>query len=315
MAPSLITSYAVYSAGADSSTLSTPSFTPSNGEIIIVHLMTWDTAHGMNAPTGGAQTYSAIGTAAPGGFNGWCAVYAATVSGSPGSMQVSATTDGTSTRHTMIVERWAGAQLAVSPATNATKNGSGSTTATTTLTTAADNSAVSWCMVDVASRDPAASAYVTTSGTVTQDGLYDGHVGSNSVHYSAYQTAATAGSQTFGITNSSNLTWVAVGVEILAGITAVSSADTGSGADAATLAATITATDTASTTEATALTAALSGADVATGRDSGITDAPIASITVSAGGPQRAWAAGSPGPTWATDPLQRAWAAGSPQRG
>lgn len=265
--PSLVASYPVYSAGADTSTLTTSAFTPSNGEVLVVKLTTWDTAAGMSAPTGGTQTYTAVNTAAPGGFNGWAAVYVATVSGSPGSMTVSsACATTTSTRHSMVVERWSGAQVDATPATNATKSGSGSTTATTTLTSTAADSVVSWCMVDLASRDPAAGAYVTTSGTVTQDGLYDGHAGANSVQYFAYQTAATAGSQTFGVTNASNLTWVAVGVEVKSSATAwtgsATSTATASTTAAAGLSAVGSATDT--TTAATTATAALTASASAT---------------------------------------------------
>jgi hypothetical protein len=217
LAPTLIASYAVYSASADNTTLTTSSFTPANGEIIIVKAATWSTSDGMSTPTGGSQTYSNIGTAAPGGFNAWCGLWACTVSGSPGSMAVScAPATGSNTRHSMVVERWSGAALAGSPATNATKTGSG-TTATTSLTSTANNSIVSWVLADENSRDPGGSSYVSTSGTPAQDGLYDGHVGSNSVQYFAYQDAATAGSQTFGVTNASALAWVAVGVEILSG--------------------------------------------------------------------------------------------------
>lgn len=211
MAPSLITHYEVYSAAADQTTLTTPSFTPSNGEVIVVKLTTWDTANGMNAPAGGTQTYSLINTAAPGGFNGWCAIYTATISGSPGAMTISsAVATAVNTRHSMVVERWSSATLAGSPATNSVKSGTG-TTATTTLTSVGTNSVVSWCMVDENSRDPAGSTYASSA---TQDGLFDGHVGSNSVQYFAYQSAASPGTQTFGVSNASSLAWTAVGVEV-----------------------------------------------------------------------------------------------------
>lgn len=233
----VINTYVVPSAGTDNTTLTTPSFTPSAGEILVIELMTWDTANGMSAPTesSSTQTIQHIQTAAPGGFNGWAGTWVCKVTGSPGSITVSsAPATGANTRHLMVVKRLSGANLAATPATNATVNGSGSTTASTTLTTTAADSWISWCMVDENARDPASSTYISTSGTPTQDGLYDGHVGSNSVQYSVHQTAPTAGSNTFGLTNSiGNVTWVAVGVEILAEVaTPVSGSDTGTGTDA-----------------------------------------------------------------------------------
>jgi hypothetical protein len=215
MAPSLIASYAVYSAAADNTTLTTPSFSPNPGEVIVVKGATWDTANGLAAPTDSASalTWTHVNTGAPGGFNGWGGVWGATVGSAPGSITISvAPATSSNTRHSIVVERWGSAKLAASPATNSTVSGSGAT-ASTTLTTTAANSVVSWCMVDEQSNDPANSTYLSSA---TQDGLYDGHVGGNSVQYFAYQSAPSAGAQTFGITNTGTVKWVTVGVEILA---------------------------------------------------------------------------------------------------
>ena len=215
MSPTLIASYAVYSAAADNTTLTTSSFTPSNGEIIVVKAATWAAADGMSTPTGGGQTYTNTNAHTPGGFNCWTGIWVATVSGTPGSMSVScAPATANNTRHSMVVERWGNATLAATPATNDVISDIG-TSATTTLTTTAANSVVSWVLGDENSVDPASTSYVTSSATPTQDGLYDGHIGTQSVHYFAYQSAASAGSQTFGISSASNIRWMAMGVEIL----------------------------------------------------------------------------------------------------
>lgn len=216
MAPSLIASYAVLSAGTDTSTLTTPSFSSSAGEVIVVKATTYDTANGMATPTDSASalTWTHVNTAAPGGFNGWAGLWATTVGTAPGSITIScAPATGTATRHSMVVERWHAAKLATTPATNGTVSGSG-TTASVGITTTGALSVVSWCMTDEGSNDPANTAYLSSA---TQDGLYDGHVGSNSVQYFAYQSANVAGSQTFGITNTGTVKWAAVGVEILNG--------------------------------------------------------------------------------------------------
>ena len=210
--PTLIASYAVYSAGVDTSALTTPSFTPSNGEVIVVKLATWDASNPMGAVSGGGQTYTTRVTGPTSGFNGWVRVVTAVISGSPGSMTITAAGTATNSRHSMVVERWSG-QLAGSPAVNSTTFGSGAPSAN--ITTAAAGSAVSWVSVDVASQDPATKAY-RLSGT--EDGLFDGHVGSNSVHYFAYAGSGTgvgaAGTYAMGLSAPGSQTWVLAGIEI-----------------------------------------------------------------------------------------------------
>lgn len=215
MAPSLITHYEVYSAGADTTTLTTPAFTPSNGEVLVVKLATWDTANGMAAPTGGSQTYQPTpGAVAPGGFNGWVGIWVTTVSGSPGSMTVSsAPATGTASRHTMVVERWSSAQLAATPASS---NGTGNQTLPSlSLTTTGANSVISWAISDAQSSNPATRAYLLSG---VEDGLFDGHVAADGVFYFAYSGSSavtSSGSYTYGMTAPSQI-WVMAGVEIQA---------------------------------------------------------------------------------------------------
>jgi hypothetical protein len=211
--PTLVTSYFAQSpTGGDTSTLSTPAFTPSNGEIIVVKAATWDTGTPSGTPSGGGLTYSRKATAAPGGFAGYCTIFTSVVSGSPGSMSVTLSAPGSSCYHSMVVERWSGAQVAASPASNATIHG-GSGEPSVTITTTAANSIITWANVDENSRDPATRAYLSSA---TEDGLADGHVGTSSVHYYAYQTAAAAGSQTVGMSAPLNQNWTIIGIEILA---------------------------------------------------------------------------------------------------
>jgi hypothetical protein len=225
---SLIASYQVLSGGANSNTLTTPSFTPANGEVIVVKMATWDTTVTMT-PSGGGQTYTARKTAAPGGFACWCAVHTATVSGSPGAMTVSATVTASS-YHSMVVERWSNAALAATPASNVTINGSaggsGVTTPTSDLTTTAPNSIVSWVSADVNAINPATRAYRLSA---TEDGIYDGSGGSNSVQYHAYASVASAGTVVIGMTAPTGQNWVLAGIEILdnSGGTAVNVPDAG----------------------------------------------------------------------------------------
>ncbi len=208
--PSLIASYAVASViTGDTSTLATPSFTPSNGEMIVVKAATWDTGTASGTPSGGSLVYTRQVTAQPGGFNGYGTIFTAVVSGSPGSMVVTLSAPAATCYHSMTVERWSSAQVAGTPATNSTINGSGAPSAT--LTTTANNSIITWLNVDLASQDPASRAYRSSA---VEDGLADGHLNTNSVHYYAYQTAAVAGSQTIGLTAPGSQTWTMTGIEI-----------------------------------------------------------------------------------------------------
>ncbi|OJY47602.1 hypothetical protein [Pseudonocardia sp. 73-21] len=206
----LIASYVVHDTGANTGALVTPSFTPSNDEVIVVKGTTWDTGTNYGAgPTGGGQTFSKRVEAAPGGFNAYAVVWTATVAGSPGSMTVSMTPSAAS-RHSMVVERWTG-RLAATPAVNSPLSGSGTPAATVTTTGA--GSVVSWCSSDVFSRNPATRAYLSSA---TEEDCYDRSTNSDGVWYYAYQAAATAGAQTVGMSAPGSQGWVLAAVEILA---------------------------------------------------------------------------------------------------
>jgi hypothetical protein len=209
--PTLVTSYFVQSStSGDSSTLSTTAFTPSNGEVIVVKAATWDTGTPSGTPSGGSLTYTRRSTGAPGGFAGYCTIFTAVVATSPGSMTVTLSAPAGSCYHSMTVERWTSAKLAASPATNSTVYGA-SGAPSVTVTTTASNSVVTWTSVDENSSNPSGRTYLSSA---TEDGLADGHVPTSSVHYYAYQTAASAGSQTIGMSTPANQNWTITGIEI-----------------------------------------------------------------------------------------------------
>ena len=216
------------SPGNDLSTLTSSAATATSvadGDVIVVHLSTWSTVDGMTAPTGGGQTFQAAQISAPGGFNGWAATYVCTVTGNPGAFSISSSPATANTsRHMMVVERYKSAVLAVTPAVlsapiSGTSGSPGS--ATLNITTTAPNSIVSWNLVDLASSDPAGVTYSPAGST--QTGLYDAHVGSNSVQYAVQSSViAAAGATTVGLAVvTGNLTWVASGVEIKAATAAI----------------------------------------------------------------------------------------------
>lgn len=216
MAPSLVTSYFAESPAApggsgDSATLATPSFTPGAGEIIVVKAQTWDKGTPSGTPSGGSLTYTRQVTIAPGVFATYGTIFTATVGGSPGSTTITLSAPAGASYHSMVVERWSGAQLAATPAT-ASANYSSASAPSSTITTAANNSVVSWLNGDAQSVAPTGSG--TYLSSATNDGLANGASASNSVQYYAWQSAATAGSQTFGMSAPTGQKWAMAAIEI-----------------------------------------------------------------------------------------------------
>lgn len=209
--PTLITSYNLTGSGTNSNVLTTPSFTPANGEVIVVKVSTWDSATTMSAPTGGSQTFTKQAGSTVGGFRPYVAVYTATVSGSPGAMTISSTPSASSW-HNMVVERWSGATLAATPISNAAQTVGGGAAISSTVAGLTAGSIWSWVASDTGSVDPATRAYLDSP---TEEFIDDGHVGSNAVFYYARQTA-TGGSNSYGLTAPAGMSaWIA-GVEVLA---------------------------------------------------------------------------------------------------
>lgn len=210
MAPTLVTTpYYVQESPQGTAAITTPSFTPSNGEVLVIKLATWDTATAMGAPTGGSQTYTSRVTVAPGGFNEWCGIYTAVISGSPGSMTVSST-PAASARCSMVVERWTGAQLAATPVTS---SATGFAAASGSITPSSGSSIISWVAGDAQSVDPSTRVYLASA---TQDGLRDDHVGANGVDYHAYQSSTGTGSQSYGLSAPTGMQFVIAAIEVQA---------------------------------------------------------------------------------------------------
>lgn len=208
MAPTPVAQYYVQLSPQGTTTLTTASFTPSNGDWLVITMCTWDSAASLGAPTGGGLTYTQQVVNAPGGFNQWCAIYTAPVISSPGSMTVSSV-PSTSLRGSMCVQRFSGAQLAATPVTNKT-NGTGSAAAST-ITPSAGTSLIPWTAGDAQSVDPATRAYLASA---TQVGLRDDHTGSNGVDYHAYQSSTGTGSQSYGLSAPGGMTWVIAAIEL-----------------------------------------------------------------------------------------------------
>jgi hypothetical protein len=251
----------------NASTLTSAAFTPSAGDVLVVKTGTWwnATSPGTPSDTSG-QTWTRRAQETGGTNNGPVEIWTAVVGeagapSSPGSITVSIT-PAASSHHTLLVERWTGAQLAAAPA-NGNTRASSSGAASCSITTAADDSVVTWVLYDGNSTDPATRAYRSSA---TEEALSDQHVGANGVFYFAYQAAPTAGSQTFGLT-APNTFYALAGIEIQA---AVDPAD----ADAGVLAGTTPAP-----------TGALAGSVVDSGALAGTTPAPSGALTSSTSAP------------------------------
>src|SRR6478672_5257795 len=208
MAPSLTASYLVLSTASNTTALVTPSFTPVVGDILVVKRVTETGVHPYSAaPSGGSLTYTSRASSTSTSQVD-AAIYTTTTT-SATSMTVSSGALSTGGWHSMLVERWANAQLAATPATNSTKTGTGAPS--TTLVTVASNSVVSFLDGDFAAVAP--GTYTYRSGA-TDEGIHDKSGTTSYVAYYAWQAAAASGSQTFGLTAPAGQTWTMLGIEI-----------------------------------------------------------------------------------------------------
>ena len=208
MAPSLVASY-TQAQGRNATSLTTTSFTPTQGEVIVVKILAESGLNAPNAPTATGLTFTQRAQVGGGASTtSYAAIYTAVVPASPTSYTITATVPGTSTQsHSWVVERWGNAILAASPAVASTAS---STTCSLTLTTTAANSIVSW-----ASADWQAVTYTTrTYRTTSTEEFVTGTSGTDYFADFAYQAAATAGTQTFGLSQPTGQQAAMVGIEI-----------------------------------------------------------------------------------------------------
>lgn len=218
MALNLVASYFVGSAAQNSTALVSPSFTPATGEIIVV-----------KGCTESQMAYSGNPTATGGGISDWnrrvydatsnhcwSAIWTGTITSGGSSITVSSSALSSPGWHSMVVERWADAKLATTPATGDTR---GSDAPTATITTAANNSKVSWLNADWAAVDGTSNRSYRSSA-VEDTGGFDYHNGAYTAYY-ATQDAATAGSQTYGLTAPGGQTYTLLSIEIQASVSTV----------------------------------------------------------------------------------------------
>jgi hypothetical protein len=184
---------AVFGDTSATTSLTTASFTPPSGSILLAKVWAADGGMTVSTPTATGITFTSRWNI--GSNNSTTRLAGFTGTGAAGSaVTVTATFGGLGNARALLVEVWTGAQLAASPAVH-TLDGTGGTAASDSLTTVANNSVVSamvgdWSAIDGTSRTYRSSATETAYHTVT--GGY--------TLYGMYQAAATAGAQTYGLT-------------------------------------------------------------------------------------------------------------------
>lgn len=199
-------------------TLTSASFTPQAGDVIVVKAgtETSEPAPGgpayiiTNNPTGGGLTYtkriSDDQTANWGSAYLWTAP--AVSGGSAMSVSLVGPT-GSSTYWAMEVEVWRGGQLAASPVIFDVQQNN--VAPSTPVTTTQDNSVLSWGIVDW---NGASGTAVYRSGAIAEGSDIRGGAVYN--QYMAYQDCTTAGVQTVGMTSPGGQRPIIYGVEIQA---------------------------------------------------------------------------------------------------
>jgi hypothetical protein len=201
----------VYANTAGVAAVVTASFTPPPGAVILVKiyagvgncLIGTPTATGITAlqrvktPTSSNTNQVSLG------------LYTGIATGS--AMTVSTGTfTGSNQARGLVVEVWTGAQLAATPATGSTWRSTNPSAPSATVTTTGTGSIVSWSVGDLAG----STSNPTYRASATQTGYNGGGTGPGTFR-TAYQTAATAGSQTYGLT-APTMNWYLVGIEIQA---------------------------------------------------------------------------------------------------
>lgn len=199
--------------GGSGRTLTWGPFSAAIGDVLVVKAATEDAAstHQLAAPaasSGGVTfTKQEENTVTSHTYG---VIYTGKVTTAPtgGQITVTQAATGGSTLRGGVLEQYVGAKVAATPA-GANVNGTGAPTGT--VTTAANGSIVTSLSGDWAAVDGTSRAY---RGTVTEDAYSRDTAGTLATFYFWYQAAATAGSQTIGLTVPIGQTYSMLAMEI-----------------------------------------------------------------------------------------------------
>ncbi|MBK8246294.1 MAG: hypothetical protein IPK85_02625 [Gemmatimonadetes bacterium] len=206
--PQLVAVYEAESLTLATSSITSPTFTPDDGEVIVVKTLTADSTCVPATPTASGVTFDPQAQAGTSGSFGWSMTSTVKVGTSPGAIAVTQAFSGSGFVRSCVIERWKNAKLDATPAV-AQATGSGGPS--TTITTEANDSVVSWLNTDWQAVTPA--AYLYRDADTVETNIFDIST-SDIVGYYGYQYAPTAGSQTLGLSAPVGQAWSLSGVEI-----------------------------------------------------------------------------------------------------
>jgi hypothetical protein len=195
----------VFGDAAALTSLTTASFTPPTGSIIVVKTAASDAITTVPTPTATGVTFTSRANVGTNNASTRNAVFTGVGAGS--AITVTQTFTGTNGYRALTVEVWTSSQLATTPAVHTIVAGSGSPS--DAVTTVAAGSVVTWTSGDWAAIDGTTRTYRSSASEVS----YHRAVGQYTI-YNAYQAAATAGSQTYGLSAPVGQTFTMVGLEI-----------------------------------------------------------------------------------------------------
>lgn len=210
--PTLVASYQV-DGGFSHATMTTPSFTPSTGELIVIKggaLPELDDVFDVPTASGGGITWTQRVSVWGSGGSRYAEIWTGvvTVGGSPITVSLPTLATGPE-QLAMLVERWSSARVADTPVVVSGADNTGSAP-NLTLTTTAANSVISSMVTSNVGGSGATRAYRSSA---TEDGYL--YISSRGTFYWAWQSAASAGAQSVGMTAPSAYRWTLAGIEIL----------------------------------------------------------------------------------------------------
>jgi hypothetical protein len=194
----------------------TAAVTIAAGDLIVVKASSpRGDASAYNLPTATGLTFTLRASEYTQANHNRAAIWTAVAATALGATTITWTWAGASNFHSMIVERWSGAQLDATPATQVAFGTA--SLPSTTLTTEAANSVVTMLNTDWVPTNPAARVWVTTSASDAQ--VWEPWLKYLALNYwtaYAYMRTGAAGSKTLGMSAPSGQNWTILALELQA---------------------------------------------------------------------------------------------------
>lgn len=209
--------------GSGNTTVTSASFTPAVGELLVVKATSSSSNAMPNAISGGGLVWTQRASVGTPGASSPAVIWTAAVATSA-AMTISVVFNNAVTvvhHGAFVLERFTGAALAATPVA-VTADADATSPYQTTLTTSANNSLVSWIATDY----QGVNGTVTYVGAPTQTYRYQEATAGILSFSTGYQTATTAGVQTFGLSAPAGQTVTLAGIELVAGTPSTSGGST-----------------------------------------------------------------------------------------